>query len=266
MNAGNQRTVLAIGCHPDDIEFMMAGTLLLLRDRGWTLHYINVADGSCGTERLPPDEAAAVRLAEAQEAARLLGAEHHPSITRDLEVFYRLPLIRGIAAVVRTVMPRIILTQSLEDYMEDHMNAARATVTAAFSRGMRNFASDPPVPASNWDLVLYHATPHTLRDMMRRPIVPERFVDIGPVMERKVALLACHRSQKEWLDASQGFDSYLDAMREACRSIGGMSGRCTFAEGWRRHLNVGLSAQDDDPLGEALGAASHIRSEGRERS
>jgi LmbE family N-acetylglucosaminyl deacetylase len=256
VGAGGPSTVLAVGAHPDDIEFMMAGTLLLLRDRGWTVHYLNVADGSCGTERLPADEAAAVRLVEAREAAHLLGAEHHPPLARDLEVFYQTRLIRGIAAVVRAARPRIVLTQSLEDYMEDHMNAARATVTAAFSRGMRNYASEPPVAPANWDLALYHATPHTLRDMMRRPIVPELFVDIGPVLERKAALLACHRSQKEWLDASQGFDSYLDAMREACRAIGGMSGRFPFAEGWRRHLHIGLAARDDDPLGEALGTVS----------
>lgn len=253
---GGARTVLAVGAHPDDIEFMMAGTLLLLRDRGWTVHYCNVADGSCGTERLSADEIAAIRLAEAREAARLLGAEHHPPVARDLEVLYGTPLVRAIAAVVRSARPRIVLTQSLEDYMEDHMSTARATVTAAFARGMPNYPSDPPVPAANWDLALYHATPHTLRDMMRRPIAPERFVDITPVMERKAALLACHRSQKEWLDASQGFDSYLDAMREACRAVGKLSGRFAFAEGWRRHLHVGLSARDDDPLGEALGAAS----------
>ena len=43
------RTILAVGCHPDDIEFMMAGTLLLLRDRGCDIHYMNVANGNCGS-------------------------------------------------------------------------------------------------------------------------------------------------------------------------------------------------------------------------
>jgi LmbE family N-acetylglucosaminyl deacetylase len=99
--------------------------------------------------------------------------------------------------------------------------------------------------------------------MMRRPIIPERFVDIGSVLERKVSLLSCHRSQKEWLDASQGFDSYVETMREACRSIAAMSGGYEFAEGWRRHLHVGFSARESDPLGEALGPASRVRSEGR---
>jgi len=39
----------AIGAHPDDIKFMMAGTLILLREAGWSLHYMNIANGSCGT-------------------------------------------------------------------------------------------------------------------------------------------------------------------------------------------------------------------------
>jgi LmbE family N-acetylglucosaminyl deacetylase len=246
-------TVLAIGCHPDDIEFMMAGTLLHLGDRGWQIHCLNVADGSCGTDRLGAEEIAAIRLGEARESARLMGAVHHSCLARDLEVFYEQPLIRRLAAVIRLVRPRIVLTQSLEDYMADHMNAARAAVTAAFCRGMRNYPSDPPVPASLWDLSLYHATPHTLRDMMRRPVVPDLFVDVAPVMERKVSLLACHRSQKEWLDASQGMGSYLEGMRQASRAVGALSGRYEEAEGWRRHLHVGFSSRDEDPLAEALG-------------
>ncbi len=57
--------------------------------------------------------------------------------------------------------------------------------------------------------MLYHATPHILTDMMRRPIVPEIYVDVSAVIDRKAQLLACHASQKEWLDMTQGFDSYL---------------------------------------------------------
>jgi hypothetical protein len=33
-----------------------------------------------------------------------------------------------------------------------------------------------------------------------------------------------------------------------------MSGRFAYAEGWRRHLHLGLSAHDDDPLAAALNA------------
>ena len=41
--------VFAISCHPDDMEFMMGGTLLLLKQAECTIHYINVANGSAGS-------------------------------------------------------------------------------------------------------------------------------------------------------------------------------------------------------------------------
>ncbi|MCC7085693.1 MAG: PIG-L family deacetylase, partial [Pirellulales bacterium] len=42
-------TVFAIAAHHDDIEFLMAGTLLRLCAAGWELHYMNLASGNCGT-------------------------------------------------------------------------------------------------------------------------------------------------------------------------------------------------------------------------
>ena len=75
--------------------------------------------------------------------------------------------------------------------------------------------------------------------------------------------LAAHTSQKEWLDATQGMDSYLDAGDDAARAVGRMSGRFGYAEGWRRYLHLGLSATDDDPLAGALGNAISIPAEVR---
>jgi LmbE family N-acetylglucosaminyl deacetylase len=47
-----KKTVFAIGAHPDDIEFVMAGTMMLLKMSGYELHYMNVANGSCGSTQL----------------------------------------------------------------------------------------------------------------------------------------------------------------------------------------------------------------------
>ena len=250
---------LAVGCHPDDIEFMMSGTLFLLREAGWELHYANLANGSCGTDRYPTAEIIAIRREEAREAANMLGATYHESFVNDLEVFYEQELIRKVTAIVREVKPEIVLTQSLEDYMEDHMNTARVTVTAAFCRGMLNYWSIPERPIHGGDLMIYHSTPHVLTDAMRRPIVPELFVDVGATIERKRRMLACHRSQKEWLDHSQGFDSYLKIMVDAAASVGMLSGRFAHAEGWRRHSHVGFSARDGNPLADALGERVSVR-------
>ena len=199
-----------------------------------------------------PAEAAAVRKKEAMKAAALLGAVFHESLVDDLEVFYVQDLIRRVTAVVRQVKPDIILAMSPEDYMEDHMNTARITVTASFLRGVKNYESIPAEPAMLHDVMLYHSTPHILTDMMRRPVVSEMYVDITEVISEKEKLLACHASQKEWLDATQGFDSYLRTMREAALAVGGMSGRYRFAEGWRRHSHVGFSRNDGNPIFDLL--------------
>ena len=165
--------VLAVSCHPDDIEFQMAGTLFLLKDAGCEIHYINVANGSCGTDRYPEKEIIAIRTQESKDAARVLDAIYHESYVNDLEVFYSQTLIRRLTALIRQVQPDIMLVLSLEDYMEDHMNTARISVTAAFCRGMLNYVTDPEETPIGKDVMLYHATPHTLTDGMRRPIVPE---------------------------------------------------------------------------------------------
>jgi N-acetylglucosamine malate deacetylase 1 len=247
-------TVLIVSCHPDDAEFMMTGTALLLKRAGCAVHYINVANGSAGSSTMDLRQAAEVRRKEARSAAALLGAVFHESLVEDLEVFYEQDLIRRVTALVRQVKPDILLTMSLEDYMEDHMNTARVAVTAAFLRGVKNYRSIPPEAAVLTDVMVYHATPHILTDSMRRPIIPEMYVDVSEVMPEKERMLACHASQQEWLDASQGFDSYLGTMRDAARAVGKMSGRFQFAEGWRRHSHVGFSRRDGNPVMDLLGS------------
>jgi N-acetylglucosamine malate deacetylase 1 len=252
-------SALAVAAHPDDIEFGMAGTLLLLRDAGWRIHYLNLSSGNCGSMEFSAAQTRAIRRREAKNAAKLLGAQWHPPFCDDLEIFYDLKTLRRLAAVVRDVAPRIVLTHSPQDYMEDHMNTCRLAVTAAFARGMPNFRPTPARKHVPGDVTIYHAMPHGLRDGLRQPIVPDQFVNTTEVHAQKRAALAAHRSQKAWLDASQGMDSYLIAMDEMSREAGKMSQRFRHAEGWRRHLHLGFSAEDSDPLADVLGTRCRAR-------
>jgi N-acetylglucosamine malate deacetylase 1 len=245
-------TVLVISCHPDDAEFQMAGTMLLLKQAGCQIHYINIANGCAGSAELEPQEIAAKRRMEGMRSVELLGGVFHESLVDDLEVFYTQDLIRRVTALVRQVKPGIVLTMSTEDYMEDHMNAGKVAITATFMRGVRNYRSIPDAPEIFDDVMLYHATPHILTDWVRRPIVPEIYVDISSVIDRKEKMLACHASQKEWLDKTQGFDSYLKTMRDIAGKVGAMSGRYRLAEGWRRHSHVGFTREDSNPLADLL--------------
>jgi N-acetylglucosamine malate deacetylase 1 len=244
--------VLAVAAHPDDIEFVMAGTLLLLGRAGWTLHYMNLTTGNCGSTQFSAARTRAVRRREAQRAAAALGATWHAPICDDLEVLYTVPLLRRVASVMRKVAPRIVLTHSPQDYMEDHMNACRLAVTAAFARGMPNFRTDPAHPAVPGEVTVYHAMPHGLTDGLGQAVVPSCFVDTTAVQAAKGSALALHQSQREWLDVSQGMGSYVKAMEDQSRMVGRMSRRFRHAEGWRRHSHLGFCHAQADPLRDAL--------------
>ncbi len=245
-------TAFAIAAHPDDIEFLMAGTLLLLRDAGWKIDYMNIANGCCGSTEWSAPHTAEIRAREALAAADLAGAEFHPSLVNDLEIFYDDGTLKRLSAVVREVAPQIILTHAPADYMEDHTNACRLAVSAAFTRGMPNYPTDPPRDPVGGPVTIYHAQPHGNRDPLGNPVRPQIYVDITRVMAEKTAMLACHKSQKQWLDTSQGMDSYLDAMTGLSREVGQLSGCYEYAEGWRRHLHFGFCGENDDPLRNAL--------------
>jgi LmbE family N-acetylglucosaminyl deacetylase len=247
------KTALAIGAHPDDIEFCMAGTLLLLKKAGFQIHYLNVANGSCGSTNYGAAAMRRIRAREAQAAARRLGAIHHRPMVDDLEIVYSVKLLRSVAAVVRKVRPVILLTHSPQDYMEDHMATSRLAVTAAFARGMPNFETTPASSATDYEVTVYHALPHGLCDGLGERVIPGAFVNTSSVHDAKLEALAEHRSQQTWLGVSQKMNSFLLCMESMSRAVGRMSRKFKFAEGWRRHLHLGLCKAGTDPLRDALG-------------
>ena len=170
MKAKENTVAIAIAAHPDDIEFHMAGTLVLLKQAGWDTHYLTLASGNCGSSEFSAAMTRTVRGTEARAAARLLGAHFHASLTDDLEIVYGVDLLRALAAVVREVRPAIVLTHSPQDYMEDHTATCRLAVSAAFARGMPNFRTTPTETAATYDTTVYHCMPHGLYDPLRKKI------------------------------------------------------------------------------------------------
>lgn len=242
------KVAFAIAAHPDDIEFMMAGTLLLLKKAGYETHYMNLSRGNCGSIETDSKTTARIRLKEAKKAAEILGAHFHGPVCNDLEIFYDLKTLRRLAAILREVKPTVVLTHSPADYMEDHMNTCRLAVTAAFARGMPNFKSVPPRSTDVYDCTIYHALPHSLADNLRQPIIPGAFVNTTSVFATKLEALKAHQSQQSWLDSSQKLNSYLATCEDISLRVGRMSKKFKHAEGWRRHLHYGFCGPDTDPL------------------
>ncbi len=249
-----KKVALAVGAHPDDVEFLMAGTLAMLGDAGYELHIMTIGNGNCGTAEHTHEEIIRIRGREARNAAALIGAEYHRGLVNDIEIFYEEELLRRVTARVRQIRPNVVLTQSPQDYMEDHTNTSRLMVSACFTRGMRNWQSMPREDRTFQDVYLYHAQPLGNLDPMRNPIIPSLLVDVTEKMDVKEAMLREHKSQKNWLDVSQGKDAYIDSMVEMAEDVADMSNSLVeYAEGWRQHLHVGMSAHDGDPISEVLG-------------
>ncbi len=253
-----RKAAMAIAAHPDDIEYVMAGTLLMLKEAGYEIHYMNLSRGNLGSVQMDSATTARTRLQEARNAASILGATFHAPVCNDLEILYTIPTLRKVSAAIRKARPEIILTHSPEDYMEDHMETCRLAVTAAFTKGMPNFKSVPDREVAQYDTTIYHAMPHSQCDPLRRRVIAGSFVNTSSVQDTKLASLAAHESQQNWLDVSQGMNSYLQTMVDFSKEMGRQSGKFKHAEGWRRHLHYGYASKESDPLKEALGKACRI--------
>lgn len=245
--------VLAAGAHPDDVEFMMAGTLLLLARAGAGAHMWSVSDGGLGAVSAPRSETAARRFEESKRSARIAGAVLHVPIAPDMGVTYEAATVARAAAVIRRVRPSIILLPSPEDYHPDHEATSMVLTAAAFARGFAAFETEPAEPPWDGDTTLYHALPFGLRDGMRRLVRAGLYVDTSGVMEEKRDMLASYESQREWLLASQGAD-YMRTMEEMSLQVGRASGSFLHAEGFRRHSHLGFCVPEADPLTELLGS------------
>lgn len=252
-----RKSVLAIAAHPDDIEFVMAGTMLRLAEKGWDLHYFNIANGAYGSMTQGPVECAATRLAEAQNSAAMMGATFYAPLCDDMNIFYTPDLLAKVVSVVRQAAPTIVLTHAPVDYMEDHQNACRLAVSAAFVRGMPNMPCNPPHSPYPGSVTIYHAQPHGNRTPLGELVTPTHVVDISKYMDKKSALLRCHVSQESWLDSTQKMSSYVQTMWDLGREVGKISGQYEFAEGWRRHIHLGFCEENADPLAAELLHASN---------
>jgi hypothetical protein len=157
-----------------------------------------------------------------------------------------------VDAVYTRCLRAIVLTYSSEDDMEDPMNASRLAVTAAFAHGIPNFQTEPHQCSFPRDVTLYHAMPYGLNDPLRQRVRAGLYGDTAAVHERKRSALSAHHSQRHCLGVSLGMDSYLASMDAVSRLVGRLSERFEHPECWRRHLHLGTSSKDLDPLSAAL--------------
>lgn len=202
--------ILAIGAHPDDIEFGCGGSLIKYTRKGHRLSLLVMTGGGGGG---PADE----RMTEQAASKEILGAE---------EIFWggfedtRLPadidMIRKIEAVIEAVRPEFIFCNFPDDTHQDHRHLAQAIMSA--TRYIRN--------------VLFYEGPTT------QNFNPQVYVDIADTLEAKLDALRAHRSQVMKTNIE---DLSIIEVARSCANFRGIQGRVKYAEAFhslRLFINI----------------------------
>jgi LmbE family N-acetylglucosaminyl deacetylase len=165
--ANGKMSVLAIGSHPDDVEFGCGGTVQKHAQKGHDVYLLILTRGEQGGK-------GDTRVDEQRKSARALGAK---------DVFWaeyidtRLPfydnVIESIERVVRRVDPQFVFVHYGKDTHQDHRHVSSSAVVA--TRNVPN--------------VLFYEGPTSIE------FTPNVYVDIESSMARKLKSLSCHASQ-----------------------------------------------------------------------
>jgi LmbE family N-acetylglucosaminyl deacetylase len=202
--------ILAIGAHPDDIEFGCGGTLIKYARQGHKVFLLVMTEGGGSGN-------GSARRKEQQDAADILqavtlfwGEYPDTAIPLDRESIQR------VERIIHDVQPDFIFVHYQDDTHQDHRNLSVATITA--TRYTRN--------------VLFFEGPTT------QNFSPSVFVDVDTVIEQKVAALEAHASQVTKTNI-EGL-TIVDVARSSAH-FRGIQGRVRNAEGFvplRLFINI----------------------------
>jgi LmbE family N-acetylglucosaminyl deacetylase len=189
--------VLAVGAHPDDVEFGAGGTLLKHRASGHEIHVIVLTSGELGGSD------SGEREREALRAAELLGASLTFCHLPDGRVPDGKQTIDAIEQVTRKFLPDVAYIHSVNDTHQDHRAAAYAS-RVALRDARRLYAYQAPSATTGF--------------------TPQRYPDITPFLKGKLDLVRAHKSQHE-------IRRYLDEdYVTATGRYWGLRAGCAFAE------------------------------------
>jgi bacillithiol biosynthesis deacetylase BshB1 len=174
--------VLAIGAHPDDVELGCGGTVALLARAGRKVGILHLTRGEMGTRGT-----AAERIAEAEAAARALGASELAFLDCGDGGLHTGPAEEdALIARLREWSPDLVLGPTPHDRHPDHGRAHQLVEAACFYAGLRNRA---PRAGEPW-------RPAAVFSYMQHDIFQPTFVvDVTAVWEAKMESLRAYRSQ-----------------------------------------------------------------------
>ena len=227
--------ILAIGAHPDDVEYQCAGTLAKYASQGHQIFIAAATSGNIGSAHHTMDEIAAIRKAEARASAAIIGAEYI-CLEYDDEMFFEDKEARlKFIDLVRYCRADVILTHYPEDYNPDHQLTSKIVRDIAVMIPIAHLKT--PNPPNEIIPKLFYYEP-----VSGFKFIPTEYVDITDFMDVKLKKLGCHRSQVQWMS-----DNYKETSESGARFFEnvsltsryrGMQCGVQFAEGYIRAMDA----------------------------
>ncbi len=220
--------VLAIGCHPDDMEINCAGTLAKCVKRGDNVTVCHVANGDLGHAIIQPDELRIIRRDEARKAGSLAGIKVVTCDIGDVMVYEGSKEQRDkVVDIIRECDPDFIITHAPNDYMPDHVAVSRLVFDASFAASVPHYKTS--VDAVSKVTPIYY-----MDNLGGLGFNPTDYVDITDEIDLKLEMLECHESQLKWMRDHDHLD-FADFVK-TCAKYRGYQSNCQYAEGFTQCL------------------------------
>lgn len=202
------KVVLAIGAHPDDIEFGCGGTMAMLSARGAELHFAIATDGNRGSRQheFEKSELVANRKKEQQKAAEILGAAEVVFLDEeDGNLIADLAFKEKVVRLVRRIKPDMVFTHDPQWFYRinedgsasvnhnDHRQTGIAVLDTVYplARDLQSF------PDHAVEGLMPHITPEVY---LFNFSTPGFLFDISDYLEKKYDSIAAHASQIDDMD------------------------------------------------------------------
>lgn len=226
--------ILAFGAHPDDVEAGCGGLLIKSTQQGKKVGIIDLSYGE-----LASNGTVEIRQEEAQEAARIMGAEFRINLGFPNNFFESTRETQSkIIEVIRKYRPETILLPHTHDRHPDHMNVYSIVWPALFTSGLIKF-EDGQIPHKPKQVFMYR---------IWYSFDPSFYVDVSDVFEKKVAAMECHKSQfikkAGAIETKNNGDDFMGYVRAQHRRDG-FEINALYAEPYLSPTPIGINSTDD---------------------
>ena len=194
--------ILALGAHPDDIEYGCGGTFLKFARKGEKIYFMVLTRGEYGGD---PEK----RQKEQEKSMKFLGVKKiFWGGYIDTELPNEREIISHIDSVIGEINPKEVYVNYIDDIHQDHRMLAKCTLAA--TRYVKRVFFYEDYTSNNFE--------------------PDIFVDIGDVLEEKQKLIQIYTSQ-----VAKAYPTKLDMVEsvKAIANFRGFQGKVKYAEGFK---------------------------------